>query len=146
MKGNFLSNIEIFASKKKRKKCWKRWDQIQIFNGTCQCRATKKNSKNLYCVTMQFSQCTEVYFTSFFSGRFVTTIVVNPPERKLAKCTSVQWSEIRNMSMWSNKKIVKICTVSLCNFHSDLKLTISTRNCMDKNYKEMAKYSLIHIK
>ena len=32
---------------------------------------------------------TEVRFASFFSGGFITTIVVNPPERKLAKCTSV---------------------------------------------------------
>ena len=29
-------------------------------------------------------------FTSFLSGGFVTAIVVNPPERKLAKCTSVK--------------------------------------------------------
>ena len=143
MKGNFLSNIEIFASKKKRKKCWKRWDQIQIFNGTCQCGATKKLAK---ICTVSLCNFHSAQFTSFFSGGFVTAIEVNPPERRLAKRTSVQWSEIRNMSMWSNKKIVKICTVSLCNFHSDLKLRISTRNCMDKNYKEMAKYSLIHIK
>ena len=32
---------------------------------------------------------TEVRFTSFFSGGFITAIVVNPPERKLAKRTSV---------------------------------------------------------
>ena len=32
---------------------------------------------------------TEVRFASFFSGGFITTIVVNPPERKLAVRTSV---------------------------------------------------------
>ena len=32
---------------------------------------------------------TEMRFASFFSGGFITTIVVNPPERKLAKRTSV---------------------------------------------------------
>ena len=37
------------------------------------------------------SQCTDVRFASFFSGGFITAIVVNPPERKLAKRTSVQW-------------------------------------------------------
>ena len=37
-------------------------------------------------------QCTEVRFASFLSGGFITAIVVNPPERKLAKSTSVQWS------------------------------------------------------
>ena len=36
-------------------------------------------------------QCTEVHFASFLSGGFITAIVVNPPERKLAKNTSVQW-------------------------------------------------------
>ena len=39
-------------------------------------------------------QCTEVHFVSFFSGGFINAIVVNPPERKLAKRTSVQWGEI----------------------------------------------------
>jgi hypothetical protein len=36
------------------------------------------------------AQCTEVRFAIFFSGGFITAIVVNPPERKLAKYTSVQ--------------------------------------------------------
>ena len=36
-------------------------------------------------------QCTEVRFASFLSGGFITAIVVNPPEMKLAKRTSVQW-------------------------------------------------------
>ena len=45
-------------------------------------------------VSMQFlwSVHTEVRFASFFSGRFITAIIVNPPERRLAKRTSVQWS------------------------------------------------------
>ena len=38
--------------------------------------------------------CTEVRFASFLSGGFITVIVVNPPERKLAKRTSVRWSEM----------------------------------------------------
>ena len=36
-------------------------------------------------------QCTEVRFASLLSGEFITAIVVNLPERKLEKCTSVQW-------------------------------------------------------
>ena len=35
--------------------------------------------------------CTEVRFAFFLSGGFITVIVVNPPERKLAKRTFVQW-------------------------------------------------------
>ena len=34
--------------------------------------------------------CTEVHFASFLSGGFITAIVLNQPERKLAKRTSVQ--------------------------------------------------------
>ena len=34
--------------------------------------------------------CTEVHFDSFLSGGFTTMAVINPPERKLAKRTSVQ--------------------------------------------------------
>ena len=35
-------------------------------------------------------QCTEVRFASFISSGFITAIVVNPPEKKLTKRTSVQ--------------------------------------------------------
>ena len=41
------------------------------------------------------NQCTEVRFSSFFSGGFITAIVVNPSERKLEKRTSVQWIELK---------------------------------------------------
>ena len=40
----------------------------------------------------QVNKCTEVSFFSFFSNGFITTIVVNLPERKLAKRTSVEWA------------------------------------------------------
>ena len=33
-------------------------------------------------------------FASFLSGGFITDIVVNPPERKLAKSTSVHCTEV----------------------------------------------------
>ena len=39
-------------------------------------------------------QSTEVRFASFLSGGFITVIVVNPPESKLAKRTSVQSAAI----------------------------------------------------
>jgi hypothetical protein len=35
-------------------------------------------------------QCTEVRFASLLSGGFTTMAVINPPEKKLAKLTSVQ--------------------------------------------------------
>ena len=37
--------------------------------------------------------CTEVHFVSFFSGGFTTMAVINPPERKLAKRTSMHCAE-----------------------------------------------------
>jgi hypothetical protein len=43
-----------------------------------------------FSIHAQDSQCTEVRFASFLSGGFITAIVGNPPERKLAKRTSVQ--------------------------------------------------------
>ena len=33
-------------------------------------------------------------FASLLSGGFNTAIVVNPPEKKLAKCTSVQCADV----------------------------------------------------
>ena len=35
--------------------------------------------------------CTDVRFAFFLSGGFTTMAVINPPERKLPKPTSVQW-------------------------------------------------------
>ena len=43
--------------------------------------------------SLMVPSCTEVRYASFFSGGFITTIVVNPPERKLAKRTSVHCIE-----------------------------------------------------
>ena len=37
-------------------------------------------------------QCTEVRLASLLSGGFTNMAVINPPERNLAKCTSVQWT------------------------------------------------------
>ena len=51
-------------------------------------------------------RCTEVSFASFISGGIITAIVVNPPERKLAKRTSVQCAgllEIPSISVQSDE-------------------------------------------
>ena len=48
-------------------------------------------------------KCSEVHFTSFVSGGFITTIVVNPPERKLAKGTFVH---CRSLNILENHVIV----------------------------------------
>ena len=41
--------------------------------------------------TATFNQFTEVRFPSFFSCGFTIMTLINPPEKKLAKCTSVQF-------------------------------------------------------
>ena len=38
--------------------------------------------------------CTEVRLDSLHSGGFTTMVVINPPERKLAKRTSVHWFKL----------------------------------------------------
>ena len=43
--------------------------------------------------------CTEVHFASFLSGGFTTMAVINPPERKLVKRTSVQ-STVSNFTVF----------------------------------------------
>ena len=45
-------------------------------------------------------QSTEVRFDSFLFGGFITAIVVNIPERKLAKRTSVQSTEVLFVSFF----------------------------------------------
>ena len=58
------------------------------------------------------SQCTEVRFSSFFSGGIIPVIVVNPPERKLAKRTSVQCLKIlwkQHMSNSLSEMVWTLC-------------------------------------
>ena len=40
---------------------------------------------------LTWTHCTEVRFASLLSSRFSTMAVINPPEKKLANRTSVQW-------------------------------------------------------
>ena len=54
------------------------------------CRRKKFPIHKRVIVLQQYSEhCTEVHFSSFLSGGFTTMAVINPPERKLAKRTSV---------------------------------------------------------
>ena len=57
-------------------------------NCNCKLIALKKskNEKSLVSTV----QCTEVCFASFLSGGFTSLAVITPPERNLAKRTSVQ--------------------------------------------------------
>ena len=56
--------------------------------------------------------CTEVCFASFFSGGFITAIVVNPPERKLAKHTSVHCKFIRSCTSIGNTRVAQLSLIA----------------------------------
>ena len=43
------------------------------------------------------NQFTQGGFASFLSGEFTNMAVINPPEKKLAKRTSVHWSDILSL-------------------------------------------------
>ena len=43
---------------------------------------------------MDPTECTVVRFASFLSSGFTTVAVINPPKRKLAKRTSVEWCNV----------------------------------------------------
>ena len=47
----------------------------------------KSTIKVTFLLTNCSVQCREMLFASFLSGVFITAIIVNPPERKLAKRT-----------------------------------------------------------
>ena len=65
-------------------------------------------------------QCTELRFASFLSGRFTTMAVINPPERKLAKRTSVQWCNAYTKSrILANEDLaLQCCSVQTASFFS----------------------------
>ena len=50
-------------------------------------------------------QCIKQSFASFLSGGFTTMAVVNPPERILAKRTSVQWCKLSKLQLPVNPGI-----------------------------------------
>ena len=85
-----------------------------------------------------------MYSASFLSGGFITAIVVNPPERKLPKCTSVHWSnlhfslnardenQIMNGLYQVYREIKRCCTHCSKHWIAQLVL-IFTKNCMGLN-------------
>ena len=55
---------------------------MQLVCGAIMVHVRKKQER-------RFLQCTVVRFASPLSGGFTTMAVINPPEKKLANCTSV---------------------------------------------------------
>ena len=59
-------------------------------------------------VKSALSYCTEVPFSSFLSDGFSTMAVINPPERKLAKSTSVDCHKLVNFDMQSHHREILV--------------------------------------
>ena len=73
-------------------------------------------------------QCKEVLFARFLSDGLITVIVVKPPERKLAKRTSVQWVAVS----YDIKFNGTLHTESSC--RSKVNLFIQKRKFFSTNY------------
>ena len=73
------------------KKLWNPLIFFCLMNVTKECIVRDEKGGFLYQGYYKIlrTQCTKVRFVSFLSGGFITAIVVNPLERKLAKRTSV---------------------------------------------------------
>ena len=70
----------------------------------CFRNSSQPSNRALTLFFFQKEDCTEVHFVSILSGGFITAIVVNSPERKLAKCTSVDCFQVQNLP-WNDKKV-----------------------------------------
>ena len=53
-------------------------------------------------------ECTEVRFASFLSCGFTTVAVINPPEKKLAKRTSMEWEGFLIFALYFHIAVVII--------------------------------------
>ena len=67
------------------------FDSCQFYPNSKKCELGPVVLKLQICVGISH-KCTEVRFASFLSGGFITALIVNPPESKLEKRTSVQYS------------------------------------------------------
>ena len=81
------------------KMCFRVIKKLSIVLGYCTVRKCTCLVFNTYMALFTYTHnamewnplyCTDVHFASFLSGGFTTVAVINPPERKLAKRTSVQ--------------------------------------------------------
>ena len=70
------------------------------------CPQYKKKTVSSYHFLSALLNCTEVRFASFFSGGFTTMAVINQPEKKMVKRTSVNWFKLVYGLFGKSNKIV----------------------------------------
>ena len=68
--------------------------------------ALDTNKVNFYfmlgAIGKQYPQCIDVGYAIIFLGGFISVIVVNPPEKNMAKCTSVHSREKKGSKIGQN--------------------------------------------
>ena len=119
-----------------------------VINSVTMPIVTNSNTKMEVSHAVGVHNYTKVQFASFLSGWFITALVVNPPERKLAKCTSVNcwvlYSGVSNSrTLWVYLFPVRILP---CAFISPVLISIMTALYVHyfwKKYPAMCAYSLL---
>ena len=66
---------------------------IEVLVGVLRCVEEEGKGKQAKLSSRKSKHCTKVQFSSLQSGGFITAIILKPPERKLAKRTSVHCLE-----------------------------------------------------
>ena len=95
---------------------------------------TLKSSKGQFIYKIAIS-LTEVHFASFLSGGFTTVAVINQPERKLTKRTSVQYGAVTTIAYKKlTENVLMLGTQSFCilacvYFISSFTYHFSANNC-----------------
>ena len=96
------------------------------------------------------NELTEVFFASFLSGEFITAIVVNPPERKLPKRTSVECIiptpiELFSLTPLGTRHLLShICSTIGCIFLlSDITVDLGFIFCQDMRPKEVPRFNVL---
>ena len=92
------ATFDLFVAQLRQKSKLQKLSKIQQVKPSAQKRSKSKSSLGYDQNTRKIAddggaQCTEVHFASLLSGGFTTMAVINPPESKIEKRTSVQWFE-----------------------------------------------------
>ena len=103
---------------------WWTLDMLLIFFSCCYFHDTSKEcflSKQV----LNFMHRTDVHFGSFLFCGFITAIVVIPPERKLAKRTSVHWFKSPILAIFHFSKMTLLNPCMKLEIFSGQKLFLS---------------------
>ena len=81
------------------------------------------------------THCTEVHFASLFSGGFTTMAVINPPEKKLAKRTSVRCLKTAHSFIIYFLSMIKLCQFCENHILLDSNYIQPQKSCFQRMWK-----------